>query len=688
MTPFLRWPVAIGASAAVHASVAVGLLAISDPNPVDQQPVPKAQIEMAAHAVRKSEATAAEPDSEAASEAEGESAQLGSEAVPVSDASPIAPETQSASEATPDAEEPVAASPETDRPSASEPDSEVAQTVVPDVDRTEAASPDAQIAQSAEPETVQPVAARPQTEPSIATTPQAEKPIVAEPQTQTVSSAVPNTTPALAPTDDTAQKLAETTSQAPKLEASIPETPALAEAARPAQPVQSANPSPQLVSASVAPTSAALPQADVVTTELKDVPQTAEVVQSTQAPSNQVSSAALPDTPALSAVIEAGAIASSSPKAQPVAEAVVVEAAITSFAPVAQQAPVPEIVAQPTPTVASDGPVLASFEPPSADAAPLDAPSAPAARAQPDSADVPSAVPSSQEAPGVAPDAAELAPSTPKTDALVARLAWTGQGDAEVSAVSLAAIQSFLQEGDVAAGEAVRDGIEGLLSQVPCSRIQAAFQPETGALELRGHIPEDGLRGPVLAALQAQMGADIPVTDNLLILERPQCGSLAGIAGVGLPQSTDQDRNPLLVGPSAHATVYDFRAGQRLNFGRSQAPDYESYIYLDYFDADGNVIHLAPNERVPLERFPPKVAIAFGPDSVSGRILDVQIGPPYGQEIAVAFASSVPIYDGVRPLIEPAAPYLEFLHDRVAKAREAHADFKGEWVYFFVATRP
>ena len=66
---------------------------------------------------------------------------------------------------------------------------------------------------------------------------------------------------------------------------------------------------------------------------------------------------------------------------------------------------------------------------------------------------------------------------------------------------------------------------------------------------------------------------------------------------------------------------------------------------------------------------------------------DIQIGPPYGQEIAVAFAASEPLFDEIRPLIEPAEPYLAWLREKVAAARAADPDFKGEWVYFFVATR-
>ena len=50
--------------------------------------------------------------------------------------------------------------------------------------------------------------------------------------------------------------------------------------------------------------------------------------------------------------------------------------------------------------------------------------------------------------------------------------------------------------------------------------------------------------------------------------------------------------------------------------------------------------------------------------------------------------ASVPLYDGLRPLVEPADAYLAWMRERVAAARAANPDFKGEWVYFFVTTAP
>lgn len=281
------------------------------------------------------------------------------------------------------------------------------------------------------------------------------------------------------------------------------------------------------------------------------------------------------------------------------------------------------------------------------------------------------------------------APVAPKADWAKAALAFAGTGDGTVDPVSLSAFQSFMEPGDLSGAAAeVRDGISGILSAVPCSRLQVEFDPTDNTLVVAGHVPETELRSSVVAAMQAQMGTDIPVRDNLLILPRPQCGALSGIASVGLPQSTDQITNPLLVGESTHAREFRYAAGNPLVM-TLQGADYDAFVYVDYFDADGNVLHLMPNQFTPLVQTPAEAALQIGADGplAAGEPgLYIEIGPPFGQEIAVAFASSVPLYDGVRPLVEPAAPYLEWLRTKVSEARARDPNFKGEWVYFFVTT--
>lgn len=252
--------------------------------------------------------------------------------------------------------------------------------------------------------------------------------------------------------------------------------------------------------------------------------------------------------------------------------------------------------------------------------------------------------------------------------------------------VSLAAISAFMQPSDTSAeGAGLRDGLSALLTSVPCARLQTAFDPATGALELRGHIPDPALRADLVARLSAQIGSAIPVSDRMQILPPPQCGTLAAMDAVGLPQSTEQETNPRIVGPDTQIRDYRFLAGQRLELDLT-APDYPAYVYADYFDAEGNVIHLQPNEIVPLAAVAPAEPLSIGRASPGRPALEITIAPPFGQEIAVAFAASRPVFDGPRPMVEPAAPYLDSLRDAIAAARRDDPDFKGEWVYFFVST--
>lgn len=409
-----------------------------------------------------------------------------------------------------------------------------------------------------------------------------------------------------------------------------------------------------------------------------------------------------PARPAAAALVPAVAIA---PAIAAAANAPAKPAPAATARPIAEAAAALRPATAPSPTARPDTQIVASMAPPSVAAPPAAPDPAPAVPARPDPVAAANPAPDPDALAGAAPAPESAPPATPETanarlaeaathparpaaatgDRITAALAFSG-ADGEIDPVSLAAFQSFTRPGDAAAAtDSLRDGVAGLLAQVPCSRLQVGFDPDTATLRVNGHIPETGLRGPVLAALRTQMGADIAVSDNILILPRPQCGALSGIADIGLPQSTDQITNPLLIGRETHARVFRFARGDLLSLDMT-APDYDAWIYLDYFDADGNVLHLEPNEHVPLRHARAAEIQQIGARTMQDSGLKLVVGPPYGQEIAVAFAASRPLYDGLRPLSEPAAPYLDWLKGQVAKARASDPDFKGEWVYFFVTT--
>ncbi|MCH8036282.1 MAG: DUF4384 domain-containing protein, partial [Proteobacteria bacterium] len=284
----------------------------------------------------------------------------------------------------------------------------------------------------------------------------------------------------------------------------------------------------------------------------------------------------------------------------------------------------------------------------------------------------------------VAPTSASVAAT-----ATTAALAWTGETNTVLDEKSLAAIQSFMQPGEVAQSASfagsVRDGIGDALAQFPCSRLQAAFQPETGGLEIRGHVPVPALRAEVVAMLERAVGGAIPIGGSVLVLPAPQCGVLDAVEALGFPQSRDQENDPLEIGREAQAQILSFEEGQRVVFSL-QAPEFDAHIYLDYYDKDGNVVHVLPNRYIEDNRRAANARFTIGEGQGQGGGFEMRVTPPFSQDVAVVLGTTRPLYEGLRPLVEDAAGYLSWLRGRIDELRAEDPAFRGEWVYLFVRT--
>ena len=99
-------------------------------------------------------------------------------------------------------------------------------------------------------------------------------------------------------------------------------------------------------------------------------------------------------------------------------------------------------------------------------------------------------------------------------------------------------------------------------------------------------------------------------------------------------------------------------------------PNFQSYVMVDYFVLDGQVVHLLPN---PLERenlAPPRYTATIG------SLGNWMIGKPFGNEMLVLLATPVPVFGQLRPPAEPAGDYLRELDQqlaRISKERGASA---------------
>ena len=325
------------------------------------------------------------------------------------------------------------------------------------------------------------------------------------------------------------------------------------------------------------------------------------------------------------------------------------------------------------PTAPNAGPVPASSL--IAEASSQISPDAPAAEAK---------APPATTAPSRAPDAPTATQPPLEAPVLTAATGWSGEATS-FDPASLAAVASFMRPLDTPADDSARDGISQILSAVPCARVAATFVPETGTLELRGHIPDDSLRDPLLNAIRSQLGESIPVGGSMLVLPSPQCDVLSRLENLGLPQSQGQHRDPMQVGASTQLSTFDYGEGERV-IVKMRSPDYPAYVYVDFFDVDGRVLHLRPNQWEDVELHTPDTPIQIGADREGQTSVKLMVSPPFGQELAIAYATSEPLYEGLRETIEPAEPYLAYLRTRIAELKAENPDYKGEWVYMFIQT--
>lgn len=111
-----------------------------------------------------------------------------------------------------------------------------------------------------------------------------------------------------------------------------------------------------------------------------------------------------------------------------------------------------------------------------------------------------------------------------------------------------------------------------------------------------------------------------------------------------------------------------FNGGQDLVFDVA-APDFPAHLQVDYFTADGDVIHLLPNPLEVSGRVDAGAVRRLGERGAGGRFWS--IGPPYGHELIVVIASPTPLFAAPRPEAEPASSYLPALKQALDAAPPA-----------------
>lgn len=213
--------------------------------------------------------------------------------------------------------------------------------------------------------------------------------------------------------------------------------------------------------------------------------------------------------------------------------------------------------------------------------------------------------------------------------------------------------------------------LDALLATFTCAQLSGDVDPEH-KVSVRGHVrPQDrAVLQQRLAELEGVIEVD---TSKVKSLIWPYCELEPFLAKLrrNMNAHTQLDST---------SSIREYVEGDPLEFGLN-APSYEAYLYVDYFQIDGNVVHVLPTQRKQHRRYPAGDRIKIG-DRAKGETR-FEVGAPFGTELITVVASKEPLFAEPRVLQESAHDYLTALHEAIARSDK-------HWVtadYFYINTK-
>jgi len=217
-----------------------------------------------------------------------------------------------------------------------------------------------------------------------------------------------------------------------------------------------------------------------------------------------------------------------------------------------------------------------------------------------------------------------------------------------------------------------------MLAEQPCAQVAVAVEGCT--VVLSGRIASEDQRIQVHHVVQS-IANSVHIDDALHIIPRPFCEVLALLEPVqthanayasGFAARPNKDSAPLV-----------YTEGEDLLIEVTTPAQFESYIYVDFYDNDGRVHYLFFNPE--LNRpFPPQSVHTLG-------YADGQpawgIGPPYGRGLVTVIASKTPlVFPPLEPRDDPGSAALYLARLRQALPQEG-APAEVAATFFFLETQ-
>jgi len=197
--------------------------------------------------------------------------------------------------------------------------------------------------------------------------------------------------------------------------------------------------------------------------------------------------------------------------------------------------------------------------------------------------------------------------------------------------------------------------IQQFVSQQQCARVSVGLQ--TGVVDLEERVTSASQGADIRKIVEGVKGVtQVKGTEKFEIIPRPFCAVLELLEPVkkqGEAQGLD-----LVTGLNKKGDIPDYYAGDPLLITVKTPAKFESYVYVDYYAADGMVGHLWPQTFEQMNRLEPNRSF-----SITGLVINAD---PPGRELITVIASKTQLFSGVRAN-DSAELYLNELRQALSK---------------------
>jgi len=192
-----------------------------------------------------------------------------------------------------------------------------------------------------------------------------------------------------------------------------------------------------------------------------------------------------------------------------------------------------------------------------------------------------------------------------------------------------------------------------ILARVPCSALLPSVR--NNIVQVQGYLPRNFDTGQ-LRTLIAELPGVRAVNLNVQQVSEEKCAALKLLgpywvqnqqAGTAASIQTKQ--------PGAALTEGDYLVLD------VRTPGFESYVHVDYYSFDGDVVHLVPSPRVTGNQAPPNYAATIG--SAGNWV----VSKPFGTDLIALVVTPAPLFEGQRPESESAASYLRAVEKQLSQ---------------------